>query len=164
MVIIVEGIDRVGKTTLCKKLSEATGVTIFKHNSDLFDYSKMDNNNETDKEIQMLEVAKIGNVNLIFDRFYFSDFVYGTFERNYRLYSSLENFEKVENQLKDMDAILVLINPTDIESSSKQHGKDLSPYFHLFNFLFGISSIKKMKCDYNSIDEVVNKIKGEIKK
>lgn len=160
MIVIVEGIDRVGKSTLCKKLSEETGIKIFKRkNLSSFGFDKMDNDNETDKEIQMLEIARIGNVNLIFDRLYFSDLVYGYSERSYDMYDALDNFEKVENQLKDMDAVLILVNPTDIESSSKQHGKDLNSYFLMFNFLFRISSMKKIKCDYNSIDETVEKVK-----
>ena len=41
MIIIVEGIDRVGKTTLCHKLSDITGYQIYKYHGDV-SYDKID--------------------------------------------------------------------------------------------------------------------------
>ena len=84
MIIVVEGIDRVGKTTLCNKIKEMTGYEIFKHSGN-FDYKRMDNDNETDKMLQVLKIAEIGKANIIFDRFHFSDFCYGTIERDYNI-------------------------------------------------------------------------------
>lgn len=59
MLIIVEGIDRVGKTTLCEMLSKSFGIKIFKHDSKLFKLDKMDNDNETDKAIKIYEICKL---------------------------------------------------------------------------------------------------------
>ena len=85
MLIIVEGIDRVGKTTLCNMLKDKLGFKIYKHKNNNFNYSKMDNDNETDKMLQLLDLyEQIGSdVNIVFDRFHWSDFVYGKIERNY---------------------------------------------------------------------------------
>ena len=38
MIIIVEGIDRVGKTTLCNRLRQELGYPVFKHNKSEFSY------------------------------------------------------------------------------------------------------------------------------
>ena len=45
--------------------------------------------------------------------------------------------------------------PTDIESSSKQHGKDLSKHAKIFEAVFDDSKIKKFKCDYNTLSDAV---------
>ena len=52
MIIIVEGIDRVGKTTLCEKLNKELKIPIYKHKNNQFYYNLMDNKNETDKMLQ----------------------------------------------------------------------------------------------------------------
>ena len=59
MLVIVEGIDRVGKTTFIDRLkSEDKGLHIFKHDKSIIDYSEMNDNNEADKMVQLLEFSK----------------------------------------------------------------------------------------------------------
>lgn len=161
MIIVVEGIDRVGKTTLCKKLQESLGFSLYKHHGD-FDYSKMDNDNETDKMLQMLEVAKIGNANIIFDRFHWSDFVYGMNERKYDIDNAVLNTKKIDKKLNELNSIIILIKPTDLEESSRQHGKDLKFYEIMFECLCEASKVNAYQCDYNTMDEIVQKIKEKI--
>ena len=160
MVIIVEGIDRVGKSTLCNKLSEAIGVEIYKHRNDVMDYSLMDNMNETDKMLQLLDMIKLGSVDVIFDRFHMSDFVYGVIERNYDYDTAESNRILIEDKLKDVNAILLLVDPIDIESSSKQHGKDLYEHYNLMDEAWLSYEGRKARLDYDSIDEAVELIKN----
>ena len=155
MLVIVEGIDRVGKTTLCEKLSEKLNVPIYKHKNEQFNYSKMDNENETDKMLQLLDMYSILDGDVIFDRFHLSDFVYGTIERKYDLIKSEENVKKIEEKLKELNAILVLIVPTNVKESSEKHGKNLIEYAVTFENLFNESKIKKLKCNFYSLDEAV---------
>ena len=159
MIIIVEGIDRVGKTTLCNKLSTELNIPVYKHSQKVMDYSLMDNMNETDKMIHMLDVCKLTNASLIFDRFHFSDFAYGIIDRHYDKKTAKENLILLDKTLHDMNAILILVFPTDISSSSKQHGKDLTPYSELIHYAHEISNMKMYICNYHRIDDVVKKIK-----
>jgi thymidylate kinase len=155
MVIIIEGIDRVGKTTLCNKLHEATGYEVYKHFGD-FDYSKMDNDNETDKMLQMLEIARIGKANIIFDRFHCSDFVYGTIERKYNRVKAIENLTKINEKLVQMNAIIIFMDPTDLDKSSKEHGKNLAKYQDAMTFCHYLSASRHMYvCNYNDMDMMV---------
>lgn len=159
MIIIVEGIDRVGKTTLCNKLSKELNIPIYKHSQKVMDYSMMDNLNETDKMLQLLDICEITSANIIFDRFHFSDYVYGILERGYYAKIALENLRILDEKLFEMNAVIVYVHPTDIKMSSEQHGKDLIPYFKLMNNIRNMSKTSVYACDYDSIDDMVKKIK-----
>lgn len=150
MIIIVEGIDRVGKTTLVNRIQKATGFTVY-HDNNVFGVNKMDNENETDKMLKMLEVYKVGKPGIIFDRFHWTDFVYGCLQRNYSFTRALENKDLIETELRVLKAVIVLVKPTDIEESSLQHGSDLSRHEQLFELLFSESRLDKLSCTYDTI-------------
>jgi thymidylate kinase len=158
MIIVVEGIDRVGKTTLCNRLSEELNIPIYKHSQRVMTYSDMDNVNETDKMLQLLDMCSLLNADIIFDRFHFSDYVYGILERRYDAKRAMLNLSILDTTLSEMNAILVFIFPTNIKSSSNQHGKDLIPYFKLMTYAYDKSKMHSYSCDYNSIDDIVNQI------
>lgn len=161
MIIIVEGIDRVGKTTLCDKLSEEFGIPIHKYKG-LIKYNKMNNTEESDKTLGLIQLLKETNSSIIFDRTYFTDFVYGTIERNYDLDIAIDNFNIIDNTISKLSNVfLIHILPTDIEESSRQHGKDLTRYSKEFYDLFRCSKIEnKFRCNYNTMNEAISFIKG----
>ena len=154
MLIIVEGIDRVGKTTLCQMLSKSFGIKIFKHDSKLFKLDKMDNDNETDKAIKIYEICKLLNGNLLLDRSYWSDFVYGVIERNYCVSNALANLKKIESIYKD-EAVIVYVRPVDLKLSSKLHGADLTKYNDLFESVRKLTKCKVIDCTYESLEKVI---------
>lgn len=154
MLIIVEGIDRVGKTTLCEMLSKSFGIKIFKHDSKLFNLDKMDNDNETDKAIKIYEICKLLNGTLLLDRSYWSDFVYGVLERNYCISNALENLKKIESIYKD-EAVIIYVRPVDLKLSSKLHGADLTKYNDLFESVRKGTKCKVIDCTYESLEKVI---------
>ena len=160
--IIVEGIDRVGKTTLCNKLSENYKIPIYRHIGER-NFKTIDNDIETEKFFQILEICKLSNAFIIFDRLYLSDYVYGTLERDYDIIKASNNLKALEDYIGESfnNIVLILVCPTDINESSRQHGKDLSKYNEIFMQLFKESNIRnKIMCDYNGIDNAV-KFVGE---
>lgn len=165
MIIIVEGIDRVGKTTLCEKLHSSLNIPVYKHIGP-FKYTKMDNDNETDQLLQLLQMCKLQKNFVIFDRLHLTDYVYGIIERNYNVIKAEENFKLLDDFIKDnfSDAVLLLVLPTDINKSSEKHGKDLINHNNGFYDLFKKSNIEyKYKCTYNTLDEAVTFVKSKIK-
>lgn len=154
MLIIVEGIDRVGKTTLCNMISKSFGIKIFKHDSKLFKLEKMDNDNETDKAIKIYELCKLLKGNLILDRSYWSDFVYGVLERDYSILDALENLKKIESVYKN-GVIIVYVKPVDLRFSSNLHGADLKKYNDLFESVRKGTKCKVIDCTYESFEKVV---------
>lgn len=159
MIVIVEGIDRVGKTTLCNKLHEETYFPIYKHKHKEFNYSKMDNLNETDKMLQLLDLCNILHGNIIFDRFHWSDLVYGILDRNYNIPLAYDNFHKIDQRL--INAIIIYVMPTDIEKSSIEHGKDLTKYNQLMEECKKYSFTKVYTCTYLTINDIIKEIKNE---
>lgn len=153
MIIIVEGIDRVGKTTLVNKIQHDTGFKVYHNNTD-FKLEKMDNDNETDKMLKMLQIYEAGKPDIIFDRFHWTDFVYGCLQRDYCFAHALANKDKIEAQLRMHKAMIVLVKPTNITESSIQHGLDLARHEMLFDMLYHESKLNKTFCTYNTFPDV----------
>lgn len=165
MIIIVEGIDRVGKTTLCDKLHNELNIPVYKHIGP-FKYKNMDNDSETDQLLQLLQMCKLQKSFIIFDRFHLTDYVYGIIERNYDIEKANNNFKLLDDFIKDnfKDAVLLLVLPTDINKSSEEHGKDLSVHNEELYKLFKESKIEnKWRCTYNTLDEAVSFVRTRIK-
>lgn len=162
MLIIVEGISRVGKTTLCNKIKNKFGIPIYKHNKSLIDYSEMSDNNEVEKMLCMLDMYKTIPSDIIFDRFHFSNAVYGILLRNYDKVAAFENIIKIESYIKqlEIECILIKVSPNNIEESSRQYGKDLRPFENLMSELYDNSILNKYNCTYNTEEELVNKIES----
>lgn len=161
MIVIIDSIDRVGKTTLATKLSEALNGKIYKHSEKNKGYCKMTDDGETAAMLAMIDMYALYPENtIIFDRFHLSNYVYGRIHRNYDETTALQNFDKIDENLAELDNVyLVKVNPTDIERSSREHGSSLVEHQKLFDFLYNRSKIEnKFECDYNTMDEVVSKI------
>lgn len=159
MIIVVEGIDRVGKTTLVNKI-ESLGFRTYKHNDKSKDYSKMTDDGETDTMLAMLWLLKLyPENNIIFDRFHISNTAYGILNRNYDKEKAFQNNKKIDKMLADLNAVLVYVEPADLERSNKEHGKDQSECLALTIKLFNNSAIpNKIICNYDSLDKVVEYI------
>lgn len=156
MIIIVEGIDRVGKTTLCNMLSEKLNIPIFK-----------DSNIDSERD-QVLQLEKmhsiisymetVGENDVIFDRFNWSEYVYGLADRDYM---SLEMLSSIQERLTHLGALFILVYPTDLERSEKEHGSQLSFHQYMFEKLFDsfVDRAEVIPCDYNTFGEVVELVK-----
>ena len=163
MMIIVEGIDRVGKTTLCNYLSLAHDMPIYRHVGER-DLSKITNVTETEKVLQISEICRLTNAFVIFDRFY-SDYVYGRVERGYDIYEADRNFKLIDDFIANnlSDTILVLVSPTDIKWSSQEHGSDLNKHNALFNYLYEKSTINnKFNCTYDTLQDAFEFVGAKI--
>lgn len=162
MIIIIDSIDRVGKTTLANKLAKELNGNIYKHSIKNGSYSEMNDDSETCAMFALINLANTYSDSVtIFDRFHLSNTIYGLIERDYDEIGAIVNFINLDNALSELDdVVLIKVNPTDLNMSSEQHGKDLTPYYNMFNKLYNMSNIKtKIECDYNSINDVIKKLK-----
>lgn len=162
MLIIVEGIDRVGKTTLCKMISDEFGMPIFKedkrqnYNTELL---MRENFGSMQSAINM---ARCTNSNVVFDRFHLTECVYGCIERRYDFDSAFNIFCTIDDLLmKNKDTKLILVRPTNIELSSQMHGKYLGKHALAFDSLFECSKIQnKYACNFFSLQDAIKFIRG----
>lgn len=147
MVTIIEGIDRVGKSTLAKKIAEETGQKIIKYDDWLFMNNKdKDTDNEAEKSSMMLQMIKQFDLDCIIDRLYVSDYVYGKVERDYKE-NSLDNLYSLNILLSTMENEVIFIIPEDrkeLRDCSTEHGKDL-----FFHNIFFKNAYKKCKLNLN---------------
>lgn len=162
MVIVVEGIDRVGKTTLVDMLHKVTGFPVYKNNTQ-FKLSDMDNENETDKMIKMLQLCALGSVNVIFDRFHWTDMVYGVIQRAYDYDIAVKNKSIIEGLLHQMGAMIVLVEPVDVIRSSEEHGGNLVYHNALFDELYDDCTLCKYACNFYTLDDAKMWVMSNVK-
>lgn len=171
MVIVVEGIDRVGKTTLCKRLSTRTGYKILKKEREFV--SGIDKNQDAYINYgNAMGIAQLVNNgladNFIIDRFNWTEAVYGYIDRkNISSFYLMDKVGTVIRSVKDK-WIFVYVEPTDLKMSSIQHGSDLKSHLIMYEDIVMKSYLQHLlKCNYNTIDkcvdEVIEIIKGEWK-
>lgn len=155
MIIIIEGIDRVGKTTLANKLQKELNYPIFK---DLPKYINTDfkNSDVNTAKIDLLINLFENNIikDVILDRGHFTEYVYGIVNRNY-----------INNYIQDMDErlsklnnlTLIYVKPEDLNRSIKEHGSDLTQHNNLMENCIKNSKIKNIiTTSYSKLNDVVN--------
>lgn len=171
MIIVVEGIDRVGKTTLCNKIVNKFAeddINVFKDSTmdelkNVASYQKLEMaTSSMNTIINMYEQIFANDCidsHIVLDRFHATEYVYGTLERNSFVDKAKEYFDAIEKRLEEQDYFFILVKPTNIKESSKQHGKNLEMHEKVFEALFdGIPEEYKMETDFNHLDDVVDEI------
>ena len=163
MVIIVEGIDRVGKTTLCRELEKATGMKRFRDDFRYYDKKYLNKDINTEKINTLLNLIEEGFVeNVILDRYHFTEYIYGMLNRKYTNMSMVDIDERIG---KMQNVVIILVVPVDIEKSSLEHGSSLEIHNKMFCKMYEISSIKKkIKVNYNEFEYAIDFVKKEMEK
>lgn len=162
--IIIEGIDRVGKSTLSKLLSEKLEAPIFHdNNKPPYVNNNCSNNNLIQGFItykfELLLSSLFINSNVIVDRFHISEKVYNRM-RN----CDFNDFFDFDKRLSEENAVLILVVPDDIEKSSNEHGSSLKNHNVLFELFFWTSQMKKIKIKQSDIFNNSDKIVSEVLK
>lgn len=165
MIVLVEGIDRVGKTTFIDKLAKVTGYPTFKddtryamHHDDM-----LINSEKMNTLMNVIERRLVYDA--IFDRFHWTEMVYGLVDRSY----VNKGMDDIEERLKKYsydtcNVCMVYVEPTDIMWSSKEHGKSLMSHHMLYEKLYEKLEIPKFKCNHETIDEAITQVTEFISK
>lgn len=147
MIIICEGVNRVGKTTVGKMFEQTFGFKYFKDNliNELLDINKQQ---YTMGSIygQLNLLLKLKSVNIFVDRFHLTEFVYGVLDRNYKV----PYFSDVDEKLAKAGAKLLYMTD-DINAINQRAGRDLTQHKVLFDTLFKQSKMDKL--EYNLRDD-----------
>lgn len=162
MIVVVEGIDRVGKTTLANKLKESGFVylkdefvlpkTFIKSFSD---YSV----GKCDSFVALLKELDKKGKNVVVDRLHLTELAYGSTKRNGDVNKAA--CLALDLALSNMGAYLCYVKPSDIELSNKLAGCNQQKIHDEFEFYFKLSSMKKVICDFENIDNAVSYILGQ---
>ena len=149
MIVVVEGIDRVGKTTLVKKLVNAGFIDmkdefILKHKffENFSDYSL----GKCDSFVAIAKKLNDEGKNVVIDRLHITEMVYG---KSLRHETRIEGCFALDMELANMGAILCYIRPTSIRISNELAGVDQTERNELFEHYVNMSSMRKVKGDFD---------------
>lgn len=154
MIVIVEGIDRVGKTTLVEKLVKKGFINIkdefvidtYIHN--FADYSI----GKCESFVKVAQQLDEKGFNVVIDRLHLTEYVYGTYNR---CSVNEKAIWAVDMMLANLNALLLYVKPSDIKLSNELAGVDQTKHDSLFDDVYKLSSMSKWLCDYNSLDQAV---------
>lgn len=159
MIIAVEGIDRTGKSTFCKALSDNTGfVNFYAPESDFVANGGKNMYDEADKCLKLATLADLSATDVVFDRLHISDFVYGVLNRGYDREEALKLFKKVDEKLAKLGVIIYYFKPKTVAYSSVLEGRDLTEDYELFEFFKEMSSCVVIETDYDHIAKQVKRL------
>lgn len=121
MLIIVEGSNKVGKSTMISKLVKMHNVHSV-YNRGIMDLMVDKEKESVISAMAMLSVVNsIGGQNVIFDRFHLSEYIYGVRNRGYE---NKAMFQVVDKELSEMEDVLLIVLTSDykhIEDIGKEY-------------------------------------------
>lgn len=177
MIIIIEGIDRVGKTTLANMLSERFNIPIYKQErigGNSIELSPVRSGKFMAYENQVLNYCRaktlvdfwnwIGyNDNIIIDRYHWTEAVYSTVDRHSTYsYNLMKDVEEI--MLKQKEKYLIIqVMPVDIKLCSREHGYDLTKHQEMFDELYNESKLNKYRCTYSSYDLCIDEVERRLR-
>lgn len=173
MLILIEGIDRVGKSTLAEKLHQAIDGSILldrTFDDSIVEFLKMEHSQSTTnaRELELINVYDSmmeanQNTVIIVDRFHLSTALYESVLRN-NYTSSMVASKQIDRHFIDRsDIVLVHVKPSDIELSSRLHGSDLSNDARFMQMLVDDSFIKnKFEVNWFMIQNCMDSIVASI--
>ncbi|MCX7924113.1 MAG: nucleoside 2-deoxyribosyltransferase [Clostridia bacterium] len=160
MIIIVEGIDRVGKTTLCKKL-QALGFLYLKDEWMLSDSIEKEeipiySIGKLDTTVTFLKQLEAAGNNIVMDRCHLTEWVYGQVSRGN---ARVDLLRKIDWILSSMNAGLVYVYPEDIERSNREAGLNMNRHEEMFRMLAnGTAMAPRYFTKYSEIDTTIMRI------
>lgn len=159
MIIAVEGIDRTGKSTFCEALSDNTGfVNFYAPESDIVKNKDKNMYDEADKCLKLATLADMSSIDVVFDRFHISDFVYGIVNRNYDVDEATKLFKKVDKKLAKLGVVVYYFKPKTVAYSSVLEGRDLTKEYELFETFKEASSCVVVEIDYDHVIQQVKRL------
>lgn len=158
MIVVVEGIDRVGKTTLVDMLVNA-GFKTLKDEFAIHDFIDKFEDYSVGKCESFIKVAQQlhdRGDNIVIDRLHLTEYVYGNTTRNGMV--NEKAVWAVDMLLANMHAVLCYVKPADILISNELAGVDQTKRSELFDFAVNLSSIPHIECNWNNLDEAFETI------
>lgn len=159
MIVIVDGIDRSGKTTLCNILAKDFGYKKLEIDNK-FAYDNQPHNVDVNSAIiAMLKIIDRQAENIVIDRFIVTELVYGIIDRKDDEAKALSIFKEQKEHLEEMDnVVMVNVMPYDIKRSIALHGSDLTTHKAMIDYAFDMYGGKKIACTMKDFDEAIKQI------
>lgn len=156
MVIIIEGLDRTGKTTLANELSKRFNIPIYKKDREEFDDLRLKdeefvNLGDSIATIKLFNSELFKGRHVILDRFHWSEYVFNTVDRGGYLGSSYLRHVCDEMNNNPSNYIVIHMHPTNIIYSAKEDGRGIEKFADYYKYF----CIAQCFCEENYSDLMV---------
>ena len=153
MIVILEGLERTGKSTIAEILENNFGFIRFKDHNHLRFMDLKSIANRLDSTLSMLVSLNKAGKNIVLDRFHISELIYGTNDRGYRD-CDFDHIYYIDEVLSHLNTKLYLlernVNNEYVEAfPRKVNETGLLEYQKKFRYAFDKSYIEN-KCIYNT--------------
>lgn len=142
LIVVVEGLERTGKTTLCKEF-EKRGFVYFKDFNRINYHDVTSLEGRLDTTLTFLQNLSENGVNVVVDRLHISEYSYGkTFRK-----MSAKNIDYIDNAISKLNSVLILCKSDNDEEYKnrmllKYTDKQIEELSNRFEYYFDKSEIK----------------------
>ena len=178
MVIIIEGLDRTGKTTLANKLSERFNIPIYKKDreecGESFEEDELINLGDSIATVKLFNSELFKGRHVILDRFHWSEYVFNAVDRGACLGEKYLDIVHEEMNNNPYNYIVIHMHPTNLLRCAKEdeEGRGIDrfaeyyKYFCLAQFFCEekFKDLMVYNSCYSGIDTTCNLIGDLIKK
>ena len=165
LIVVVEGLERTGKTTLCKEFEER-GFVYFK------DYNRIDKHiclgmeSRLDTTLTFLQNLSENGVNVVVDRLHLSEYAYGKIFRK----GHSANVDYIDNAISKLNSVLIYCKDNDFEEYKnrmllKYTPEQVKKLSEEFEYYFDKSEIKNKFvyeftecCSFEYVDYIFEQI------
>lgn len=153
LIVVVEGLERTGKTTLCKEF-EKRGFVYFKDFNRINYHDVTSLEGRLDTTLTFLQNLSENGVNVVVDRLHLSEYSYANTLR--KLGGAARNVDYVDNAISKLNSILILCKSDNDEEYKnrmllKYTDKQVEELSNRFEYYFDKSEIKN-KFEYEFVE------------
>lgn len=165
LIVVVEGLERTGKTTLCKEFEER-GFVYFKDFNRINKHLCSGMESRLDTTLTFLQNLSENGVNVVVDRLHLSEYAYGKIFR--KGYSA--NVDYIDNAISKLNSVLIYCKDSDFEEYKnrmllKYTPEQVKKLSEEFEYYFDKSEIKNKFvyeftecCSFEYIDYIFEQI------
>ena len=110
LIVVVEGLERTGKTTLCKEF-EKRGFVYFKDFNRINKHICLGMESRLDTTLTFLQNLSENGVNVVVDRLHLSEYAYGKIFRK----GHSANVDYIDNAISKLNSVLIYCKDSDFE-------------------------------------------------
>ena len=158
LIVVVEGLERTGKTTLCKQF-EKRGFVYFKDFNRINYHDVTSLEGRLDTTLTFLQNLSENDVNVVVDRLHLSEYSYGNVFR--KIEGAARNIDYIDNAISKLNSVLILCKSDYDEEYKKRMLLKYTPeqvkkLSEEFEYYFDKSEIKN-KFEYEFVECGVSK-------
>lgn len=111
MIVILEGLERTGKSTVAEILETKYNFVSFKDHNHLMEMDCSFIANRLDATLSMITALDKANIDVVLDRFHLSELIYGTYYRGYNR-TNFQHIKYIDEVLSHLNTKLILLERT----------------------------------------------------